>query len=243
MRRTAGFDDGIVGQTQAACLRPFLQGGFRIPRRLRGIEVRPPIALDKAPRRRNAAVEIERRNHGLADVRQDAGIFTDTGGALAARHDDEIAERNRPCHCRQCFAPNQRNLASGQSAFVVVGKSLPQKLCDDQIKYAVPEEFEPLVAPPRGGATLRRTRMGQRFDQQARLFETIFKRCLEALDAAGMLSGFMAERWQRGAARSMNRGKLAGRSEQCRASPNLPPMAYPLVEKNRNCRGRQGTQG
>ena len=73
--RPAGPDQLISRERQAARLRPFLQRGLRVARRpLHLVDQRPPEPADKGRRRVEPAIEIDRRDHRLADIGEDAGI-------------------------------------------------------------------------------------------------------------------------------------------------------------------------
>ena len=88
-------DLAVIGQGQPAPLGPFLQLGLGILGRSRvGLEPGPPDRLHETARRLEAAVQVERADHGLASIGEQRRIIGLAG--LSFRPGQGQVPRNRP---------------------------------------------------------------------------------------------------------------------------------------------------
>ena len=86
VRRAGPAVDRVGGQIEPALLRPFLQGGLGVLRRVRlGDHRVVPGATHEIPRRIETAVQIERTQGGLQRVGQNGGTLGDAGLRLTGR--------------------------------------------------------------------------------------------------------------------------------------------------------------
>src|SRR5205814_5663359 len=99
MRWALAGNQAVGGQRQPLALRPFLERGLGILGRLDllGKERLPP-SLHEAARRRKAAIEEERRDHGLAGIGKQAVAAASTLLGLAARNAQMRAQVDRLGH-------------------------------------------------------------------------------------------------------------------------------------------------
>ena len=83
MRRPGPTVDRVGGQIKPALLRPLLQSGLGILRRVRLDDHRiVPRTTHEIPRRVEAAVQVERTQGGLQRVGENGGTLGDAGFRL-----------------------------------------------------------------------------------------------------------------------------------------------------------------
>ena len=173
-------DQLVGGQRQSAPLRPFLQRRFRVARRHCHLgSQRCPEPLDEGLRRRQPAIEIDRRDHRLHNIGEDPGIARGAGGRLGRRQPQMAIEPDPGGDPRQRVAAHQMGKPPRQRPLLLMPEAAPQEIGDDQAKHPVAEEFEPFIAagisagrrPPRAPPSWparrrQRARMGQRLGEE-----------------------------------------------------------------------------
>ena len=131
---------------ERARLRPFLERGLRVAQlgRDRGERV-VPIVHDEVPRRRHAAVEIERGDQRFAGAGQDRALLAPAARGFGRGHDQIGRQARGFRHLGAGFALDEAVEAHGEPAFGLLGMIGIQALGDDQAQHAVAEEFQALV--------------------------------------------------------------------------------------------------
>src|SRR5215212_1585947 len=145
--RASALDLAIDRRRQSLALGPFLQHRLGIAQRpARLAHPLQPVALDELRRRRISAVEIDRPDHGLADVAED-GFAQARAGAGADRAELDVVEQaERFCDVGAAFLAHEIGEAFRQ--FALVGSRIGpiQHVGDDQPEHVIAEKFETLIA-------------------------------------------------------------------------------------------------
>ena len=188
MIRAALRHDLIGGQVQAVGLGVFLQGALVI---LAAPGGQAFLFLkqhaDHPPRRFIASIHIDRRQHGLHGVGQNAGLLAAAGLLLAMAHQQISAQVQRAGnHAERAFA-HQRGAAGGQFALVQVGVFRVQHVADAKLQHRVAQKFQALVVRQLCGG------MRQRQAQVGRVPEGIAQGLLQTLhiDDAPFFTGWL----------------------------------------------------
>ena len=171
--------DDLVGRGSARpALRPFLEGGLGVAKRPFPIgHPHPPLRGDEAAGDGDAAIEVKRADHRLADVTENRRLAAPARLRLAAAEPDHRAEIEVAGNRRAGLVADQRGQPAGQFALRRGRKKVDQHLGDDQPQHAVAEKFEPLIGRATG---FHGAGMGQRGLEQAAvgesMAEALFKR-------------------------------------------------------------------
>ena len=184
MGRAAGGEGAVDREPERPRLRPLLEPGLGIARRLGiGVHRRRPVAADEALGGLETAVDIEGADKRLAGIRQVGRIVASAAGALAAAQGQPVAKREAAGHALQRLAANQRGIALGEGTLRLVRERLVQHRRDDHAEHAIAQEFEALVAAPlRAGA-----RMAERESEQRRTREAVAESLFERARRCGVV--------------------------------------------------------
>jgi hypothetical protein len=123
-----------------------------------------------------AAVEVDRAEHGLERIGQDGGVAEAAGAHRAGSQHQDVAEPERFGQARQAVFAHQARAQLREVAFAGPRAGAVQGLAGDEVDQGVAEELQSFVV---GGA--RRGTVRQRLRQQLRVAERVAEPALEAL--------------------------------------------------------------
>ena len=132
MGRPLGLHQPIGGR-DAALLQLLLQGALGILRLAGKLEghLGHERAIDEGPRRIEAAVEEQRRHHGLVDVFERGMQAALARARLRGAEHDDVGESQLSRHVGERRAGDERDLDARQAAFVELMEALEGDVGDD----------------------------------------------------------------------------------------------------------------
>ena len=112
---SAGGDEFVARESQRARLCPFLQGGLRVARRpLHFVDQRLPEPAHEARSGLEAAVEVNRRDQGLANIGENSRVGGGPRRLFGARQEQMVSEPDRLGDARERFATNEMRQSARQ---------------------------------------------------------------------------------------------------------------------------------
>src|SRR5438552_3481234 len=145
--RSGALDLAIDRRRQSLALGPFLQHRLGIAQRpARLAHPFQPVALDELRRRRIAAVEIDRPDHGLADVAEHRFAQARARSCAYRAELDVVEQPERFRDVGAAFLAHEIGEPFRQFALVGPWIGAIQHVGDDQPEHVIAEEFQPLIA-------------------------------------------------------------------------------------------------
>ena len=106
--------------------------------------------MDEIARGGKSAIEIDRGDHGFADIGENARIARGTRGRLRARNYHEPFEPDRGGDPGQRLAPYQLGQSSRQMSLGFISEARPQQIGNDQTQHPVAQKLQSFI-PALGG--------------------------------------------------------------------------------------------
>src|SRR5437016_8588727 len=145
--RSGALDLAIDRRRQSLARGPFLQHRLGIAQRpARLAHPFQPVALDELRRRRIAAVEIDRPDHGLADVAEHRFAQARARSCAYRAELDVVEQPERFRDVGAAFLAHEIGEPFRQFALVSPRIGAIQHVGDDQPEHVIAEEFQPLIA-------------------------------------------------------------------------------------------------
>ena len=146
MVRTGGAHQTVGQHLAALPLDQLLKRGLVVPAAALLLFPVQNEALDDLPGGADAAVQIDRRQHGLHCVRHDGRPLPAAAGVLALAQLQVGAQLQLLGHLHQAALTHQGRPGTGQVALRQVRMGPVEIVGGDHAQHRVPQELQPLVA-------------------------------------------------------------------------------------------------
>src|ERR1043166_9474889 len=184
--RAGALDLAVGRRRHAARLRPLLQQRLRVTQRTRRLDhALLPIALDQRGGPPVAAVDEQRADQRLANIREDRGA------PMAAGLDFRVAEPHRRTEVDRArdigagLLAHERGEAPRQLAFGCRREGAEQHVGNNEAEHMIAKKLEPLIAAAAVAPAGKRRAMGERAVEPRMIGEAVADAILEFGDLAG----------------------------------------------------------
>src|ERR1043165_9351360 len=142
-------DDRVLRQRQSLPLRQLLQRGLVVvEEEIVGVDALDVVAegaLDQRARRLDAGVEVDRRDHGLEEIRQERILLPPARLLFADAEVDHLAHAVLARLRSEARGADQVRLDLRERPFVELREALEEQIADDEAEHGVAEKLERLV--------------------------------------------------------------------------------------------------